>query len=403
MNRTTNGTQAASPIGRSYVSDTDGVLKFLEDAIKSDGGTIVVTTETDPTTGSEYLNIEISGSGEAIAVATETGRVKVTASGSTLQYLEDVLSGVDGIKATFSADSIEISLDADLNDLNDVDTGGAEENSILTMDGAGDWVTKKIIVDGTATDLGTTVDEQDAEVPTRQMVNEYIANLQFGTIDGGGDNYDQSSMWTSRWISHMEMWFAKHTTGGSNTGFTAPVVSTDTRVVATDAGYVEFNAFDTSIGIVPNGAPGVVAGHALFNHPIEEDYFNSDAVPKIYVDLALSNDASAIAGNVPCDIRLVAIALNNEEDVTSAARIVTVDETVTWLTALGLAKYLQYHTFEIDAASLTLAIGDILRFDVSVELQAGQDVEVHILGARLRYKTKQPKVRTADTIVTTNP
>lgn len=264
-------------------------------------------------------------------------------------------------------------------------------------------VTKKIIVDGTAADLGTTVDEQDAEVPTRQMVNEYIANLQFGTIDGGGDNYDQSSMWTSRWISHQEMWFAKHTTGGSNTGFTAPVVSTDTRVVATDAGYVEFNSFDTSIGIVSNGAPGVVAGHALFNHLIEEDYFNSDAVPKIYVDLALSNDASAIAGNVPCDIRLVAIALNNEEDVTSAARIVTVDETVTWLTALGLARYLQYHTFEIDAASLTLAIGDILRFDVSVELQAGQDNKVHILGARLRYKTKQPKVRTADTIVTTNP
>ena len=403
MNRTTSGTQAASPIGRVYVSSTDNVLKYLEDAIKSDGGTITITTETDPTTGSEYLNLEISGSGGAIAVATETGRVKVTASGSTLQYLEDVLSGVDGIKVTSAADSIEVSLDADIDDLGDVDTSGSVENSMLTKSAGGDWVTVKTVVDGTASDLGTTVDGQGDEVPTRQMVNEYLANLQFGTIDGGGDNYDQSSMWVSRWISHMEMWFAKHTTNGSNTGFTGPVISTDTRVVATDAGYVELNAFDTSVGIVSNAAPGVVAGHAIFNHIIGEDYFDSDASPKIYVDLALSNDAAVVAADVPCDIRLVTIALNNEEDVTSAARIVTVDETVTWWLTVGIQRYVQYRTFEIDATALSLASGDILRFDVSVELQAGQDDEVHILGARLRYKTKQPKVRVADTIVTTNP
>jgi hypothetical protein len=379
------------------VADT---LGYLWDKLSSDDGTVTLTKHT--VNGVEHVDLSVGSIGGVAAIG-DTYKVGARDSSSTPDYLGTVLTVTTGLTKTIGAHAVNLSFSGKLDDLSDVDGATAAAAGTILVKQTGVYNSGFVLLyTHGATDLGAAVTNQATQLVTREMVNKYLANLQFGGISGGTD-YTASSMWRTRWISHMEMWFAKHTTNGSNTGFTGPVVSTDTRVVATDAGYVELNAVDTGIGIVSNGTPGVVAGHAIFNHPIEEDWDDTDVTPYLYVDLALSNDASAIAANVPCHIRLVAIALNNEEDITSATRIATVDETVTWLTAKGLARYLQYHTFAIPvAAPLTLAKGDLIRFDVSTELQAGQDPEVHILGARIRYKKRVVDIRIADSLEITN-
>jgi len=246
MNKVTTSTPVDNG-GKVKVNSSD-TLEYLISKLTSAGGTITIT-EVNDGDGTYHINIESVGSG--VLSVDETGKIKVkNTRGATLNYINTVLSGSNGITITCGDNSIDIAFSGKLDSLSDVDgCDSAPEKSMLIKDGGG-WFPNILFNDDTDDDaLGTNVADADDEIASRGQVNRYIANLEFGTIDGTGENYTESSMWRTQWIGHEGMRFLTKT-GALTDGYPPAAVDTMTPMFVDAAGQVEFGAWWTMIGIV---------------------------------------------------------------------------------------------------------------------------------------------------------
>lgn len=399
MGASTQNTAPVETAGRVKVSATDAVYKWLRDALTALDGTITLTENTAGD-GSKTIDIKVTSPGVIASTADEL--VKVKAAG-TAGYLDTVLAVGTGLAKVSTDSTATLSLSASLKDLTDVNASLAYTAlNLMSMDGSKVVTAYKLFVTGGA--AAAPITNEATEVVTRKILNETMALCNMPAKNGTTD-YTLSSMWRSKgWIGHEQM---------QAFDITASTVEADLYPSALDLAAVPSYLVSgtkfarrrayTQIDSDTGGGGGEDIGALGFSDLVEEDWNDTDATPKIYLDIIVQNATRVTVSDVISNLKAYCHSFIKDVDLASFKEDTDSEEDITWA-VLGAPgdRWEKYITFEFDATTLGLSSGyRHLTFDL-VTMNA-DDKSILISGARLRYKKKVVDIRIADTLIITEP